>query len=106
MSSFYPFILTVAAAYLASAKPVPQAGAKTGFTVSQSVPKPFQAGPVLLKNTYAKYGVSAPPDVEAAASGQGTVTATSEQYDSEYLCPVTIGGQKLNLDFDTGSADL
>ena len=26
--------------------------------------------------------------------------------DSEYLCPVTIGGQTLNLDFDTGSSDL
>lgn len=29
-----------------------------------------------------------------------------EQYDQSYLCPVTIGGQTLNLDFDTGSADL
>jgi hypothetical protein len=28
------------------------------------------------------------------------------QYDSEYLCPVTVGGQMLNLDFDTGSSDL
>lgn len=29
-----------------------------------------------------------------------------QQYDSEYLCPVTVGGQTLNLDFDTGSSDL
>jgi hypothetical protein len=36
----------------------------------------------------------------------GTVTATPEDGDIEYLSPVTIGGQTLNLDFDTGSADL
>ncbi|KAK4447015.1 aspartic peptidase domain-containing protein [Podospora aff. communis PSN243] len=36
----------------------------------------------------------------------GIVTATPEDGDIEYLSPVTIGGQTLNLDFDTGSADL
>jgi len=46
-----------------------------------------------------------PADV-AAAAAQGSVAATPEQYDSEYLCPVGIGGQTLNLDFDIGSADL
>ena len=44
----------------------------------------------------------------AAASGSGTgeVTATPEAHNAEYLCPVTIGGQTLNLDVDTGSSDL
>lgn len=46
-----------------------------------------------------------------AASGgdddvTGEVAAAPEDNDSEYLSPVSIGGQKLNLDFDTGSADL
>ncbi|KAI9750506.1 MAG: hypothetical protein M4579_006442 [Chaenotheca gracillima] len=36
----------------------------------------------------------------------GDVAATPEENDAEYLAPVTIGGQKLNLDFDTGSSDL
>lgn len=36
----------------------------------------------------------------------GEVTASPEENESEYLSPVTIGGQKLNLNFDTGSADL
>ena len=36
----------------------------------------------------------------------GAVTATPEDGGVEYLCPVTIGGQSLTLDFDTGSSDL
>ena len=44
----------------------------------------------------------------SAAGGADTseVTASPEANDSEYLVPVTIGGQTMNLDFDTGSADL
>lgn len=105
MPVFASLLVASALTSLAFATPVPQAGAKKGFTVTQSVPKPFQAGPVVMKNTYIKYGVPVPGDIDAAAA-DGTVTATPEQYDSEYLCPVTIGGQTLNLDFDTGSADL
>ncbi|KAH8882891.1 aspergillopepsin-F [Thozetella sp. PMI_491] len=41
-----------------------------------------------------------------AAAGTGLVTATPEQGDIEYLAPVNIGGQTLNLDFDSGSSDL
>jgi aspergillopepsin I len=36
----------------------------------------------------------------------GSVTATPASDDSEYLCPVTIGSQTFQLDFDTGSSDL
>lgn len=42
----------------------------------------------------------------AATNGTGSVTATPEANDVEYLAPVTIGGQTLNLDFDSGSSDL
>ncbi|KAK0732040.1 penicillopepsin [Lasiosphaeris hirsuta] len=39
-------------------------------------------------------------------TGVGSVTTTPEQGDVEYLSPVTIGGQTINLDFDSGSSDL
>ncbi|KAK6362648.1 Type I transmembrane sorting receptor [Orbilia blumenaviensis] len=36
----------------------------------------------------------------------GTVIATPVAYDTMYLSPITIGGQTMNMDFDTGSSDL
>lgn len=36
----------------------------------------------------------------------GIVAATPQGNDVEYLAPVTIGGQTINVDFDTGSSDL
>ncbi|KAG9237773.1 putative aspergillopepsin A-like aspartic endopeptidase [Amylocarpus encephaloides] len=39
-------------------------------------------------------------------TGTGKVTATPVQGDVEYLSPVNIGGQVINMDFDSGSSDL
>jgi hypothetical protein len=42
-----------------------------------------------------------------ATSDHGSVIVTpSDAYDSQYICPVDIGGQTLGLILDTGSADL
>ena len=87
------------------------------FTVPQGAPKlPGKkiAGPLALARVYGKYaklGASAPANVNAAASkaadtNDGTVTANPEEYDQAYLESVSVGGQTLNLDFDTGSSDL
>ncbi|KAL9127012.1 MAG: hypothetical protein Q9217_004027 [Psora testacea] len=87
------------------------------FTLEQTGPKqPGKklAGPIALAQALGKYnrvGLSASQSVKAAASkaaatDDGTVAASPEQYDQAYLSAVTIGGQTLNLDFDTGSADL
>jgi aspergillopepsin I len=92
---------------VASAVPVVQP--RKGFTVNQ-VAKPLTDKksvnlPGLLANALTKYGGTVPDHVKAAAVSGSAVT-TPEQYDTEYLTPVNVGGSTLNLDFDTGSADL
>lgn len=44
----------------------------------------------------------------AAAGGNktGSVAANPEQNAALFLSPVDVGGQTLNLDFDSGSSDL
>ncbi|KAI4253852.1 MAG: hypothetical protein LQ352_003436 [Teloschistes flavicans] len=91
----------------AAATPVDLQPRTKDFLVHQSVPKPFKSAPAGMLSTYGKYNATAPQDViNAAQANDGSVTTTPEQYDTEYLTPVTIGGQTLNLDFDTGSSDL
>ncbi|MCJ1328644.1 hypothetical protein MMC10_005321 [Thelotrema lepadinum] len=52
-------------------------------------------------------GAGAAANTTAAAAGQtGNVTNTPEQGDVEFLAPITVGGQKMVMDFDTGSSDL
>ncbi|CAK3804804.1 Aspartic protease PEP1 [Lecanosticta acicola] len=112
MQFIYASAALVASATLSMAAPAEVVGRKT-FQVGQVAHgKILKNGPVqMIKayNKYARVGAVAPPDVaSAAASAQatGSVVATPEQYDQAYLCPVTVGGTTLNLDFDTGSADL
>ena len=107
MLSFTIMLAASALTKTAVAKPIPVPEVETnkGFSIAQSVAKPYQAGPVALQKTYLKYNTAVPEAVSAAAA-DGSVTATPEQYDAEYLCPVSIGGETLNLDFDSGSADL
>lgn len=92
----------------ASASPVELENIKKDFSVEQTVEKTFiQSGPAAVLSTYNKFNVPAPENViAAAASNDGTVSAAPTDFDSQYLTPATIGGQALNLDFDTGSADL
>ena len=99
-------LFSLASAIPAEYSPVEKRG--VAFKVDQTVAKSFiLSGPASIAKVYGKFGKAAPADVvSAAANNDGTVTASPEQYDSEYLCPVTIGGQTLNLDFDTGSSDL
>ena len=98
--------LSAVSAYLALTSAIP---VKTGFSVPQ-IPKNIDfiiPGPVVMASTFRKFGKTMPADVRAAAAtSAGTVPANPEQFDSSYLCPVQIGGQTLNLDFDTGSSDL
>lgn len=94
---------------LASAVPGPASRGQGSFSIQQVVKKLEQPKQVNPARDYAKalrkFGASVPVHVEAAAK-RGSVIATPEPNDEEYLCPVDIGGTILNLDLDTGSADL
>ncbi|KAF2091227.1 aspergillopepsin A precursor [Saccharata proteae CBS 121410] len=79
------------------------------FYVWQKAGKSYQKnGPSALLRAYGKYKKTAPTSVQTAAAKQsGFVPANPvNAYDTAYMCPVTIGGSTVNLDFDTGSADL
>ncbi|KAL4920543.1 aspartic protease pep1 [Aspergillus aurantiobrunneus] len=93
-------------AAVASAAPTNTPG--LGFTIDQLLKPILGRGinlPQMYGNSLAKYGAPVPSHVRDAM-GHGSAVTTPEEYDVEYLTPVDIGGTTLNLDFDTGSADL
>jgi hypothetical protein len=78
------------------------------FSVTQKLNTEFvRNGSAAYAKAFKKFGWPMPHDLAVATGNDGSVNATPiGLYDSEYLCPVEIDGQILNLDFDTGSADL
>lgn len=69
--------------------------------------------------TLLKYGKAVPKELQTAADNRANAATVSiesntgsepanpsDQYDSSYLSPVTIGSTEVQLDFDTGSSDL
>ncbi|KAI0179437.1 endothiapepsin [Hypoxylon sp. FL1284] len=111
-------VFAAAVAGIANATPTPAAPrTKVGtFSVPQVRNPGFKPhGPAQLARAYMKYGVKLPDglarimaDLKLFRRDSGSAKATPEQYDIQYLTPVSIGTppQKLNLDFDSGSSDL
>lgn len=103
--------ITVVLAGLASVTSAVPTGSsrKSTFTVNQKARPVAQPKSLNLPGMYAaslsKFGAVVPASIKAAAES-GTAVTTPEQNDLEYLTPVNVGGTTLNLDFDTGSADL
>jgi aspergillopepsin I len=90
---------------MTAASPLEKRGA---FSVTQKLNTNFvRNGPAAYAKGFTKFNKPLPHDLAVATGNDGSVSATpTDQFDSEYLCPVSIDGQTLNLDFDTGSADL
>ena len=78
---------------------------KDGFSVRESVQKRSLPGPVQFARVHKKFRAEVPEAISAVLAASDVI-ASPGAYDARYLCPVDIGGQILNLDFDTGSADL
>lgn len=109
-------LLATAAFSLASAVPIEEQ--KSHFTVHQvRNPNHVKNGAFALAKAYRKFGATFPEYLTSALNQTaantkrattGSAVTTPEDYDVEYLTPVSIGtpAQTLNLDFDTGSADL
>lgn len=90
----YTTYTTAAASYAAASSAVTSAAA-----AATTAPAPANASP-------APGGYAAPAPAADGDDETGEVVATPADNGAEYLSPVTIGGQKLNLNFDTGSSDL
>jgi hypothetical protein len=98
---------------------------KRSFKVSRIRQRDFiPDGTIAIRKAYNKFGLKGfgiipeldisttlIPLSELAASNSsgadnGQVSATSSQNDAEFLSPVTVGGQTLVMNFDTGSSDM
>ncbi|KAI1124001.1 secreted aspartic proteinase precursor [Nemania abortiva] len=108
-----PSTLALVSAFFGAvtAVPAPQPGR---FTVNQVRNANFKRhGPSQVAKTYLKFGRPVPDELAAslgmtAKRSEGSVSTYPQEYDSEWLTPVSIGtpAQTLMLDFDTGSSDL
>ncbi|KAF4555730.1 Aspergillopepsin-1-like protein 2 [Elsinoe fawcettii] len=118
-----PFSITLLTAALAAAVQaapleIEPVRPRMGYTVSTDLHlsnKSLNLNPAFsLAYPYIKYNVAQPAVVKAAVAKQqqknakvtGSATTTPEPFDVEYLVPVNVNGQTLNLVLDSGSSDL
>ena len=119
------FFFTLLAAYVLAA-PAPAQIKKRSFKVPRHINAPVHArglnGGVALRKVFNKYNLKggfiaqsktgdftplvSEKAANGSANGTGTVAANPGDNAALFLSPVQIGGQTLNLDFDSGSSDL
>lgn len=105
----------------AFASPIQHQQKKRSFKVSRIRQADYVPnGGAALRKAYTKFGIEGSallPELavhttltaseKAASSNEsGDVTATPTQDDAEFLSPISVGGQTMVMDFDTGSSDL
>lgn len=129
---FLFFVTLLAAVVLAVPAPARKRGLqKRSFKVPRQVNRAHPTGPngaAAMRKVFRKYNFKVKEDfmvkegfisftkqsqnataAAAAATGgntTGTVAANPEENAALFLSPVDVGGQTLNLDFDSGSSDL
>jgi hypothetical protein len=127
---FLFFVTLLAAVVLAVPAPARKRGLqKRSFKVPRQINRAHPTGPngaAAMRKVFRKYNFKVKEDfmvkegfisfskqsqnvTAAAATGgnkTGTVAANPEENAALFLSPVDIGGQTLNLDFDSGSSDL
>jgi hypothetical protein len=123
--SIQSLVVLVLLCTVALSAPTQRQQKKRSFKVSRIRQRNFVPnGSIALRKAYAKFGLQGfglVPDLEiatglvpiaelAASNGSGSdngqVSAASSQNDAEFLSPVTVGGQTLVMNFDTGSSDM
>jgi aspergillopepsin I len=82
---------------ITAAQTAAAASTSSGFQALDFVPK---------KNRRPQSAAAGTNSTSAAKNGTGTVTTSSVGGDVEFVSPVSIGGQTIMMDFDTGSSDL
>jgi hypothetical protein len=129
---FLFFVTLLAAVVLAVPAPARKRGLqKRSFKVPRQINRAHPTGPngaAAMRKVFRKYNFKVKEDfmvkegfisftkqsqnvtaAAAAATGgntTGTVAANPEENAALFLSPVDVGGQTLNLDFDSGSSDL
>jgi hypothetical protein len=123
--SIQSLVVLVLLCTFALSAPTQRQQKKRSFKVSRIRQRDFVPnGSIALRKAYAKFGLQGfglvpeldiatslvPVSVLAASNSTGSengdVSATSSQNDAEFLSPVTVGGQTLVMNFDTGSSDM
>lgn len=81
---------------------IPAANVQSELVTADGVPVSNKA----KGNNNNNSGASAAAGSTGSGSGSGEVTNTPTSGDTEYLAPITVGGQTMVMDFDSGSSDL
>ena len=119
---FFVFALLAALALAAPTQVRRQGLAKRSFKIPRQLNKAHPTGPngaAAMRKIFRKYNFKVEGDfvgytraantsASTAAGGNntGSVAANPEQNAALFLSPVDVGGQMMNLDFDSGSSDL
>jgi len=97
-------------AYRKFSMPMPPGLLEAMAAQAANNPEPVKAESVKAEGlkSFATSGTNATNGTNAAAGAPGTglTTATPIRNDVEYVSPIKIGGQTINVDFDSGSSDL